>query len=267
MKCASRTLLEIGTLVGCQSRMNRMEEERFLGGSGTKLLLLAHPDDESIAASFFLQRQSNAYVVFATSGDYATPEKLKQLGLLHSYQYAVERKQEALNALGCLQRLAGRHFLQFPDSQLHLCLPEFFRALSNIVMDFKPELVLTHALEAQHIDHDSCSFVASRIRARLGIPIWEMPLYHSRGGNIVAQQFREGTSISTVEVIPSSLEIEVKKRMLGCHRTQVTLGVFRELGIDAARPERFRPQRAYDYLDLDATLPAMTRSISKLEIN
>jgi hypothetical protein len=49
-----------------------MEEERFLDGSGKKLQLVAHTDDESIAASFFLQRQKNTYVVFATSGDHAT---------------------------------------------------------------------------------------------------------------------------------------------------------------------------------------------------
>ena len=55
-----------------------VSEPRFLDGRYKKLVFVAHPDDESIAASFFLQRQKNAYVVFCTNGGYTTPERLRR---------------------------------------------------------------------------------------------------------------------------------------------------------------------------------------------
>jgi LmbE family N-acetylglucosaminyl deacetylase len=93
--------------------------------------LVAHPDDESISASFFLQRQKNVYVAFATSGGYTTDDRLQKLGLANLSVYASAREGEALQALREVAPVE-RRFLRFPDGILHRRLDECFTSLCDI---------------------------------------------------------------------------------------------------------------------------------------
>lgn len=224
------------------------EAQRLLDGHYKTLVFAAHPDDESIGASFFLQRQQNAYVAFATSGGYTFPDRLHRLGLASLSDYASKRENEAYDALNLVPE-STRYFLRFPDGGLQQHLAECFKSLTEAVDEHQPEFVLTHAFEGGHADHDCCSFLVSRLRARREIRAWEMPIYHRIGTRTISQVFRDGTEIDLATATPSDAEITVKRAMLECHRTQVTLNVFNELGVDATRPELYRPQPEYDYYD------------------
>ncbi len=251
-------------------------EERFLDGRYKKLLLVAHPDDEAISASFFLQRQRNAYVAFATNGGFTTPERLQQLGLTHLSNYASTRTQEALDALRFVAPIE-KHFLGFPDGALAFHLAELYIQLAIVVKEFRPEFILTHALERHHADHDACSFVAARLGQASKIPVWEMPLYHmNQQGRIVSQEFRDSGVTSTCLLVePTAAETAIKGKMLASHRTQATLNVFEDLGVNPSKSERFRVQPMYDYHSPQNTLPIVaikfrefdtSRSVSEIKL-
>ena len=239
--------------------------ERLLDGHYKTLVFVAHPDDESIASSFFLQRQRHSYVAFATSGGYTTPDRLHRVNLPSLSAYASKREEEALNALRLVPEPQGREFFRLSDFRLHHNLGECFEMLSDAAQRHKPDFLLTHAFEGGHGDHDCCSFIASRIRRRLGVNVWEMPTYHREGLRVVSQAFREGIDDTTVVATPSQSERDVKKAMLECHRTQTTLDVFGELGIDVAAPELYRPQREHDYQDKAVVSPALAASFEAFD--
>lgn len=241
------------------------DSERLLDGHYKTLLLVAHPDDESISSSFFLQRQQHSYVAFATSGGYTTPDRLNRVHLPSLSAYASKREEEALNALRLVPGTEGREFFRLPDSRLHQHLAEFFKMLSDAVQRHKSDFLLTHALEGGHSDHDCCSFMASRIRERFNVNVWEMPTYHRQGFRILSQEFREGTDDTTVVATPSEMERTTKRAMLECHNTQATLNVFGELGIDVAAPELYRLQRAYDYQDKTVVSPELAASFAAFD--
>jgi N-acetylglucosamine malate deacetylase 2 len=231
-------------------------ESRFLDSRYKKLVFVAHPDDESIAASFYLQRQKNAYVVFCTNGGHTTPERLRQTGLTTLNEYAGARTSEALNALKLVPPVAGREFLGCPDGKVHLHLKKCFELLQQIAKAFKPEFILTHAFEGGHRDHDSCSFLSSQLGHESMAQVWEMPLYHYKNGAVIAQRFRDDGNVT--QLTPTPVEIEGKRKMLECHRTQAGLRVFKDLGIDINAPERFRPQPNYDFLGARSEFPELT---------
>jgi N-acetylglucosamine malate deacetylase 2 len=223
------------------------------------LLIVAHPDDESLGAGILLQRNANIHVVYCTSG---APNRLSIWRRFGSpWHYARIREREARAAL----RIAGREeftFLRFRDGKLYHALPRLNRRLSRIVNRWKPSLVVTHAFEGGHQDHDVCSFLCSRISQNFGIPVQEMPLYHLdvANGGLVYQTFADG--MGEAEVLqPTPAEFQTKLKMVGAHKSQSAVtGEF-----DLSR-ELFRPQIQHDYLR-PATDGASTMAVSELPID
>ena len=215
------------------------------------LLLVAHPDDESIGAGILLQRNAAVHVVFCSSG---APNRLSIWRRFGSpWHYARIREGEARSAL----ELVGHRtvtFLRCPDGHLYRFLPRIYNRVADILRSWKADLIVTHAFEGGHEDHDVCSFVSSCLSRDTGIQVQEMPLYHPHpdSGSLVYQEFPN--ALGAVQVCePTALELENKQKMFEAHKSQRDVLT----SFDLSR-EVFRSQVQYDYLQ--PAIPTMSRS-------
>jgi LmbE family N-acetylglucosaminyl deacetylase len=211
------------------------------------LVIVAHPDDETVSCGTLLQRVANPMVVFCTDG---TPDSPYFWGSYDSREaYRNLRRTEAMKAL----RIAGVNdyeFLDgnnvdssFRDQYLYRVLPEAMKALEQTLLRFRPDALLAPAYEGGHPDHDCCSFLASKLGQKYGIPVWEMPLYHRCASDLLVCQRFLGPRGTEINVHPEATELRTKKQMIDAYQSQTTIWSF-------VRPrliESYRPQAEYDY--------------------
>jgi N-acetylglucosamine malate deacetylase 2 len=204
------------------------------------LIFVAHPDDESIGAGILLQRHPRAHVVFCTSGSPNTRYIWFHFG--HPAICSWIREREARAALRAVGAEAPT-FLGFRDGELYRSIPKLFARVAAIVETGKPDVLLTHAYEAGHPDHDVCAFIGARLSERFGIPVWEMPYYRGDpvNGGLIYQRFL-GDSSDSFDLAGSETEVALKRKMFRLHKSQQS--VLAEF--DPAR-ESVRPQPQYDF--------------------
>jgi N-acetylglucosamine malate deacetylase 2 len=205
------------------------------------LLIVAHPDDEALGAGILLQRNADVHVVFCTSG---APNRFSIWRRAGSpWHYARIREQEARAALEIVHNRRCT-FLRFTDGKLYRALPKLYRRLSALLNSWNPGLIVTHAFEYGHQDHDVCSFVSCRLSQDSGIQVQEMPLYYPDPvtGRLVYQTFVNDMGNAEL-LLATPAELEIKQKMVQAHKSQ--RAVVAEF--DVSR-EIFRPQLRYDYL-------------------
>ena len=209
------------------------------------LLIVAHPDDESISCGGLLQRMDRPCVVFATDGAPKDEYFWRNYGSREAYaKLREDEARAALEAVGVTAVEFLSHRVQTPlvDQLLYKSLTSAFAALSSIVEKFRPHRLLTLAYEGGHPDHDSVSFLSAQLGKAYSIPVWEAPLYHRRAtGQGVYQQF----VLEQGEVIEHRVErreLEAKMKMLACYKSQ-----FDALPSFCPELERFRLQMQYNY--------------------
>lgn len=210
------------------------------------LVVVAHPDDEVLGCGILMTRLPHVTVVHVTDGAPSDGHDARRHGFPDPLAYAAARWTEARQALA----LAG-----VPTSRHHgfgIADQEAAYRLSTIAMRLAPfmtdaDLVLTHAYEGGHPDHDAVAFAvraAIRLAGRMAqTTVVEMPFYHAGPEGWIRQRFLpdDGASDETrIDLGPGDLEL--KRRMIACHLTQsATLAGFR---LDQ---ESFRLAPAYDF--------------------
>jgi LmbE family N-acetylglucosaminyl deacetylase len=212
---------------------------------GRTLVIVAHPDDETISCGGLLQHIHDPCVVFCTDGAPEDPYFWERFG--SRQRYIEVREEEAVAALAevgvkQVEFLARQSITPLCDQLLYQSLPSAFAALANVVDRRRPECLLTLAYEGGHPDHDCCSFLAAQMAKQHSVPAWEAPLYHrDENGGGVHQRFVDEEG-EVLEHVVSGEELQAKLRMLGCYKSQ-----FETLPPFNTELERFRPQAAYDY--------------------
>jgi LmbE family N-acetylglucosaminyl deacetylase len=178
-------------------------------------------------------------VVFAVDGASPYYGFEKKFGSLQNL--AERRFQEAARALAMIphcsfSRLTRTEGSCFVDQHLFFEMDEAYHRLFAAVREFSPDLLVSHAFEGGHLDHDACHVLARQTARILGLPLWEFPLYwKAEQGDDVLQTFREQREGEFV-LHASADELLRKMAMLAKYRTQQEITAMFPPEI-----ERFRP--------------------------
>ncbi len=203
-----------------------------------------------IGAGAQLPRLQGACVLHATDGAPRALTDALAAGFGTREAYARARRHEAEAALAVAgmppERLSG---LSFADQEVSFRLGDLARALVELLLRQQTLIVITHAYEGGHPDHDATAFgvhaACALIRRTGATPptIIEMAGYHGASGRLVTHEFLPSAGAGNeVAVRLTPEQRRRKRRMLDCHATQArTLAQF---GVDV---ERFRAAPAYDF--------------------
>jgi N-acetylglucosamine malate deacetylase 2 len=210
------------------------------------MIVVAHPDDETLAIGAQLRRLGNTLLLHVTDGAPRDGWDARAHGFATLAEYAATRRRELGAALKVGEATALRTAtLGVPDKDAFLDLAGLTRRLLQWLCREQPAAVLTHAYEGGHPDHDAAAFAVHAacclISSEERPAIIEMPVSHADGGAMVTGRFLPGGPEGIVVPLDEAVSRR-KRRMLECFRSQrETLACF-TLG-----PERFRPAPAYDF--------------------
>jgi LmbE family N-acetylglucosaminyl deacetylase len=221
------------------------------------LIVAAHPDDETIGASWILRRCPRVHVLHVTDG--APEDAALRTGPASAtrLQYAALRRQEAHSALA----LAGlplerTHTLGFVDQRASQHLPALTRQLAHWIALHQPAVIVVHPYEGGHPDHDAAAFAAHQAVARTPRAqaplLLEMTSYHRTGGTLRTGEFLPASpgQPREVERVFSPAERAHKAQMMACFASQAD--VLASFTIDH---ERFRIAPQYDFCAPPAPSP------------
>lgn len=237
------------------------------------MIVVAHPDDETIGMGAQLCRLGDVTLVHTTDGAPRDGEDARAYGFARPEDYAAARRAELAAAL-CAGTAAGvRAFgLGIPDKQSWRDLAGLTERIADLLRAERPAAVFTHAYEGGHPDHDAAAFAVSCACRFIDnpLPIVEIPLYHRGPGRLVMGQFLQpssrrkpgstdprteplndgsplspGRPLCGETIIPlSEEEIQRKRRMVACFTTQRWL--LEQFDLSA---ERFRLAPDYDFTE------------------
>lgn len=219
------------------------------GPIGARLLIVvAHPDDETIGTGAQLWRLRDVLLVHVTDGAPRDGEDARRNGFVVPADYAAARRRELAAALTAGGG-AGVRTAEFgiPDKEAFLDLTGLTRRLAEVLRQERPAAVLTHSYEGGHPDHDAAAFAvhaACRGCAAAEQPvIIEMPFYHAHAGQMVTGRFLPNWSEEVVVPLGDA-DLLKKRRMVDCFHTQREILSCFEVGA-----ERYRLAPAYNFRD------------------
>jgi LmbE family N-acetylglucosaminyl deacetylase len=226
------------------------------------LVVVAHPDDETIGAGGLLPRLPGLRIVHLTDGAPRDSADTHAAGFEHREEYAAARRRELVSAM----RLAGVEpwqllALNVVDQEASLEMAYITLKLVDLIRKGRPGAILTHPYEGGHPDHDAAAFAVHAACARVDSPpeVYEFASYHAAAQVQVAGRTSGlpagdgyGPRIETGRFLPGSDQGETvvldraararKLEMFGCFSTQRRM--LQHFGIEE---ERFRPSPAYDF--------------------
>jgi LmbE family N-acetylglucosaminyl deacetylase len=211
------------------------------------VVLVAHPDDETVGIGGLLAEIDPHAIVIATDGAPRNAWFWRKAGCANRRAYAALRRRELADALRAGGVPAGRvRWWPCVDQEAARDLRWLTAAARRLFDELTPELVLTHPYEGGHPDHDAIAFAAHAALAATPVArrpaLVEMAFYHQdhRGRGVpVWGRFagRPGRRI----VLDAERRAR-KRAMVACHRSQAR--VLAACPLDA---EHVRPAPAYDF--------------------
>lgn len=221
------------------------------------VVVVAHPDDETLAMGGHLRVFENLTLVQLTDGAPREGTDAKRAGLMTRRAYAAAREREARNALSRLQLGSYRRIrYRIPDQEAVLRLDDLVRALARDLRG--AALVFTHPFEGGHPDHDAAALAvctactALRRNGRASPQRLEFACYHCGANQMVTGRFWSDAACPETTVHLSPDARRRKRDALACYATQSP--VIARFDPDI---ERFRPAPDYDFLQPPAPAVAL----------
>lgn len=213
------------------------------------VMVLAHPDDETIGAGAALFRLADVFLVHVTDGAPLDLTDARRVGCATREEYAALRRQELSRALGLAGiSLERTRELGIADQEAALNLEALTARLSAILREVGPGAILTHPYEGGHPDHDATSFGVHRACALIereegSAPrIVEMAFYHQCDGRPAMSSFIQRAGFAEWVRALAPTEQAKKHALLACFESQRE--TLKSFPIDA---ERFREAPPYDF--------------------
>jgi LmbE family N-acetylglucosaminyl deacetylase len=192
------------------------------------LILAAHPDDETIAVAGHLMRlASRVVVVHLTDGAPLDGRDAAAAGYTSRIAYAFARRQELMKALA-IAGVASIHVvsLGIVDQQTSFAMADIARRVVSLVTTVRPSVVITHAYEGGHPDHDTAAFAArgaEQLLRRIGreVPaLLEFPSYRADADGVAFGSFLADPGTHALDLPLSFEQSERRERMLAAFVTQ-----------------------------------------------
>jgi LmbE family N-acetylglucosaminyl deacetylase len=204
------------------------------------IVVVAHPNDETIACGALLSRTSAVPVVLVTAGAPLEAADAMKLGAFNAQTHAETRRAEMRQAL----QIAGIRddrliALGFRDREVAQEVVPLAHKLAEIFLLHNSSTVLTHAYEGGHPDHDATALavhLAGELLAGKNHPVtvFEMPFYRLGEDGPLHQSFTAGDG-DGIEIALNPEEQALKERMIQCFATRKS--ILARYKLDA---ERFR---------------------------
>ncbi|UCI09637.1 PIG-L deacetylase family protein [Mesorhizobium sp. B1-1-8] len=213
------------------------------------MIVVAHPDDETIGIGGHLAGLPGCRIVHVTDGAPRNLADARAHGFETWQDYAHARRAEleaALSAAGLsCANLTG---LDYPDTQAVMHLVPLAQELACLFAAAGTRFACTHPFEGGHPDHDATAFAVHAAchllhRDRRPAPtIVEMAFYAAGPEGPIFQDFADDRGTDRIEVCLTEPAFRRKRAMLASHKTQQ-----RTLAPFFGSTERFRLAPAYDF--------------------
>ncbi|TFZ07234.1 PIG-L family deacetylase [Ramlibacter henchirensis] len=214
------------------------------------LVVVAHPDDETVGAGSRLPRLRHATFIYVTDGAPLDGRDAAHHRLtVDAYrELRLRERAAALSRCG----IAESQIIDIgcPDQQAARRLPQLAIEIARWLKRRRPDVLLTHPYEGGHPDHDATAFAvhaAAALLRRQGEPVpavVEMTSYHRGPSGLQTCVFLPDAVADREQaaVVLDPQQRAFKRSLLDCYATQRdTLDQF------ALDVERFRPAPAYDF--------------------
>jgi LmbE family N-acetylglucosaminyl deacetylase len=206
-------------------------------------LVAAHPDDETTGAGASLRLFADLLMVHITDGAPRNLRDATAAGYGSASAYAAARRRELLAAMAAGQATPRFAELRVADQGTSERMREIASRLADLFARNGTRVVITHAYEGGHPDHDATAFaVHAAARRCTSLRILEMTTYHAGSdGRLVSGAFLPNGA-PELRVPLDAAEQATKHAMVQCFVSQrATLAPF---GVEA---EAFRPAPTYDF--------------------
>lgn len=210
---------------------------------GRVLILVAHPDDETLGCGGEMAFWPDCLIAHTTNGSPRNPGDALNAGFPTPEAYAAARKSELECALALAGGRATRCF-GLTDQDSWRDLSALTGMAADLIAEWKPDAIVTHPYEGGHPDHDAAAFAVQRVCERLGDEAparIEAAFYNGWGGMLRPGVFLPEGPASEYVVLDAPTR-QRKDRMFACFRSQQ-----RVLKLFSTEVERFRLAPVYDF--------------------
>lgn len=186
-------------------------------------IVVAHQDDESIAYGSLIPRIPESTIIHITDGAPDDPKLWR--GAEKREQYAHIRARELDIARERAGHTGEQISFEVADQKAVLHLTESVRRLAGIIEKKGIRVLMTHAYEGGHPDHDSVAFIVHAVKELLKrhsveVSIIEAPLYRMVGSESMFQNFTPSTETKIIELDLTKDEMIAKSMLYDAHRSQ-----------------------------------------------